>query len=232
MIAALRDPDPRTDGRGSRGCALRGSTSSNGAARPRRARGDGRLPHAPAARPAACHAEARDLARRAASRWRDGESRWITGPRRARMRISNAPRHEAILVGRGTLRSRCAAARRAAAGAGGSRRRGASCCSTARRGARRLDRRSPRPTTIAALDGVDHLLVEGGAGAAAAFLARRSGRPAAALSRADPDRRRAAGARRYRARPIWPTRTAAGGCTDARTLGSDRLEVYERASEG
>ena len=153
-----------------------------------------------------------------------GESRWITGPEaRAHAHLERA-RHEAILVGRGTLAADSPALDVRLPG---------------------LEARSPRrivltsgdapegwtairaPGEIAMLDGVDHLLIEGGAQTAAAFLA------------ADLVDRLLL----YRAPVLIGDGIAALGdiglasldaahgrwrLADARTLGSDRLEVYER----
>jgi diaminohydroxyphosphoribosylaminopyrimidine deaminase / 5-amino-6-(5-phosphoribosylamino)uracil reductase len=154
-----------------------------------------------------------------------GESRWITGPAaRAHAHVERS-RHEAILVGRGTYEVDAPALDVRVAG---------------------LESRSPRrvlltsgsapavwtaisrPEDIVQLDGVDHLLVEGGAATAAAFL------------RADLVDRLLL----YRA-PIviggglpgiadigLADIAAAHGrwrLADARALGSDRLEVYRRA---
>lgn len=153
----------------------------------------------------------------------NGESRWITGPEaRAHAHLERA-RHEAILVGRGTLRT-----------------------DTPRLNVRLpgLEARSPRrillslnpqsgwtsipaPVNIASLAGVDHLLVEGGARAAASFLS------------ADLVDRLLL----YRAPIMLGGKPGLGdlGLTslheahgrwrllDSRLLGSDRLEVYERA---
>jgi diaminohydroxyphosphoribosylaminopyrimidine deaminase/5-amino-6-(5-phosphoribosylamino)uracil reductase len=159
-----------------------------------------------------------------------GESRWVTGPEaRAHAHLERA-RHEAILVGRGTFE---ADAPRLDVRLPG------------------LEKRSPRrillssrrpsesgddgkweviasPSGIASLDGVDHLLVEGGAATASAFLAADlvdrlllyrapiligGGKPALGdIGLVD----LAAAHGRWR-------------LADARHLGSDRLEVYLRA---
>ncbi|RIA44449.1 diaminohydroxyphosphoribosylaminopyrimidine deaminase [Hephaestia caeni] len=161
-----------------------------------------------------------------------GESRWITGAEaRAHAHLERA-RHEAILVGRGTWQADTPTLDVRLAG-------------LEDRAPRRLllSRRHPHgsaegngwhkirsPHDIATLAGVDHVLVEGGAGAASAFLAADlvdrlllyrapiligGGLPAlgdiglGALAEAH---------------GRWQQ-------TDARQLGSDRLEVYERARE-
>lgn len=155
----------------------------------------------------------------------DGSSRWITGPRaRAHAHLERA-RHEAILVGRGTLD---ADAPRLDVRLPG------------------LEHRSPKKFLLThgkapggwiaarspeAVEGVASLLVEGGAGAAAAFLAADrvdrlllyrapiligDGRPALGdIGLAD----LAAAHGRWR-------------LSDSRMLGSDRLDVYERVREG
>lgn len=154
----------------------------------------------------------------------DGSSRWITGSAaRAHTHVERA-RHEMILVGRGTLEADTPkldvrlpgledrSPRRAVLGHG-----------RAPAGWTALD----RPHAIADLVDVDHLFIEGGAGTAAAFL------------QADLVDRLLL----YRAPVlIGEGRSAIGdiGLTDlaqahgrwrlldARQLGSDRLDVYER----
>jgi len=156
----------------------------------------------------------------------DGASRWITGPEaRAHAHLERA-RHEAILVGRGTMEADSPALDVRLEG---------------------LEGRSPKrimlsggnavagwdslsdPAGIAALGGVDHLLVEGGVQTAAAFLAADlidrlllyrapiligGGRTLPDIGLGD----LAAAHGRWRLH-------------DARRLGSDRVEVYERARE-
>lgn len=223
VVIALGDPDPRTNGRGIAKLRDAGIEVTTGI----------------------CEAEARRsmagfLTRRAYGRpfvtlklaisldgclaLSNGESRWITGPEaRAHGHVERA-RHEAILVGRGTLK---ADAPRLDVRLPG------------------LEDRSPRrvllsihpesgwtsipaPINIASLAGVDHLMVEGGAQAATGFLRADlvdrlllyrapiligSGKP----SLADIGLTSLAHAHgRWR-------------LLDSRTLGSDRLEVYERA---
>jgi len=156
----------------------------------------------------------------------DGESQWITsGAARAHVHLERS-RHEAILVGRGTwekdqprldvrlpgLEER--SPRRVLLSSHGAEAREATVISA--------------PREISALAGVDHLLVEGGAQTASAFLAEGlvdrillyrapiligAGKPALAdiglASLADAHGR-------------WRQ-------IDSRMLGIDRLEVYERA---
>ena len=158
----------------------------------------------------------------------DGTSRWITGDRaRAHGHLERA-RHQAILVGRGTLDADAPKLDVRLAG---------------------LEQRSPQrllltrgaapegwtavasPESLDSLTGVDSVLVEGGAGAASAFLG---------ADRADR-------LLLYRA-PILigGGRPALGDMgltdladahgrwrrTDSRQLGSDQLDVYERVREG
>ncbi|RYD45201.1 MAG: bifunctional diaminohydroxyphosphoribosylaminopyrimidine deaminase/5-amino-6-(5-phosphoribosylamino)uracil reductase RibD [Sphingomonadales bacterium] len=155
----------------------------------------------------------------------DGSSRWITGARaRAHGHLERA-NHQAILVGRGTL---AADAPRLDVRLPG------------------LEDRSPKRflltngeapegwTAVAsphAIDDVDSVLVEGGAGAASAFLAADrvdrlllyrapiligGGKPALGdIGLTDLDQ----------AHGRWRL-------TDTRLLGSDRLEVYERVRKG
>jgi diaminohydroxyphosphoribosylaminopyrimidine deaminase / 5-amino-6-(5-phosphoribosylamino)uracil reductase len=217
-VVALRDPDPRTDGKGlarleSAGIAV---TTGIGEASARRAMA-GFLTRRTLGRPHVTLKLATTLDGQIALA--SGASRWITGPAaRAHAHVERA-RHDAILIGRGT---QDADAPRLDVRLPG------------------LEDRSPRPlilsksgdlrdpTDIAALENIDHLLIEGGAATAASFL------------RADLVDRLLL----YRA-PILtgPGKGAIGDIgltdleaahgrwtlTDARQLGSDRMEVYERA---
>lgn len=156
----------------------------------------------------------------------NGESRWITGPvARAHAHLERA-RHEAILVGRGTFE---ADAPRLDVRLPG------------------LEDRAPRRvllSTTAAPDGwigiespeaiadllCDHLLVEGGAHAAAAFL--RAGLVDRLLLYRAPI---LLGGQPGLADLGLESLADAHGqwkLTDTRTLGSDRLEVYRRALSG
>ncbi len=223
VVAALGDPDPRTNGAGftrlrDAGIAVEWGVGAEAAARSiagfltRRARG---RPHVTLKL-----ALSLDGAVALAS----GSSQWITGTEaRAHAHIERS-RHEAILVGRGTWQTdeprldvRLAGLERRAP-----RRVLLSTQATPYAGVTVID----APEKIASLDGVDHVLVEGGATTAAAFLA------------ADLVDRLLL----YRA-PIL----VGGGRTlpdigltnladahgrwrllDSRPLGSDRVEVYER----
>jgi diaminohydroxyphosphoribosylaminopyrimidine deaminase/5-amino-6-(5-phosphoribosylamino)uracil reductase len=224
LIVARRDPDPRTNGQGiarvrAAGIAVVENMRSDDASRTmggflvRRAHG----------RPHVTLKLGLSLDGRIALP--SGESRWITGPAaRAHAHLERS-RHEAILVGAGTFAADAPRLDVRLAG---------------------LEPRSPRrillsrsssgaegwevlrqPQDIAALAGVDHLMVEGGAGAAAAFLA------------ADLVDRLLL----YRAPILIGCGRAGIGdiglagladahgrwrLHDARMLGSDRLEVYER----
>lgn len=153
----------------------------------------------------------------------DGQSRWITGPEsRAHAHVERA-RHEAIMVGRGTFdidRPRL----------------DVRLPGLTERSPRRilLSFRPesgwtsiPSPTDIASLAGVDHLLVEGGAKTASAFL-REDLVDRLVLYRAPILLGSGMG---FGDIGLTALADAHGrwGLVDARTLGSDRLEVYERA---
>lgn len=223
VVVALTDPDPRTNGQGIARLRDAGIVVREGVctAEARRSMA-GFLTRLSLGRPHVTLKLATSLDGRIALP--SGESRWITGPEaRADVHRERA-RHEAILVGRGTYD--------ADAPRLDVRLSGLEHLSPRRL----LLTRGPAPegwealhdlADLGALDGVDHLLVEGGAGAAAAFLA------------ADLVDRLLF----YRA-PILigAGKSAVGdiGLTsleaahgrwklhESRSLGSDRLEVYER----
>lgn len=222
VVVALRDPDARTDGEGiarlrAAGIAVDVGIGADDARRSMA----GFLVRKALGRPFVTLKLALSLDGAAAMA--DGSSQWITGPEaRAHAHLERA-RHETILVGRGTLEADAPRLDVRLAG---------------------LEDRSPqrfllssapasngwnciaRPEDIATLDGVDHLLVEGGARTAAAFLAADlvdrlliyrapiligGGRTLPDIGLTDlPD-----------AHGRWRLH-------DARQLGSDRLEVYER----
>jgi diaminohydroxyphosphoribosylaminopyrimidine deaminase/5-amino-6-(5-phosphoribosylamino)uracil reductase len=221
VVGAIEDPDPRTAGAGfarlrSAGIAVDAGTGAAGARRTMA----GFLTRRTLDRPFVTLKLATSLDGMIATA--SGQSRWITGPEaRAHVHLERS-RHETILVGRGTQDA------------------DAPKLDVRLRG---LEDRSPRrfilsaattgDSVIAAPDAIgdlpgDHLFVEGGAATAAAFLRHDlvdrlllyrapiligGGRPAVTdigLS----DLGDAHG--RWR-------------LYDARALGSDRLEVYERA---
>lgn len=223
VVVALQDPDGRTDGRGiarlrEAGIAVEVGVLAQEAARA----ADGFLTRQRLGRPHVTLKLATSLDGRIALH--DGSSRWITGEiARAHAHLERAAA-DAILVGRATLDIDAPRLNVRLPG---------------------LEERSPRrlvltstpapegwttvavPTDIAGLPGVDRLLVEGGAGAAAAFLRSDlvdrllvyrapiligAGRPSvgdiglSSLAHAHD-----------RWRPI-----------DSRMLGADHLSVYER----
>ncbi|WP_414712286.1 bifunctional diaminohydroxyphosphoribosylaminopyrimidine deaminase/5-amino-6-(5-phosphoribosylamino)uracil reductase RibD [Sphingomonas sp.] len=221
VVAALTDPDPRTAGQGFARLRAAGIDVVEGVLADEARRSImGFLTRQALGRPYVTLKLALSLDGMIARA--DGESRWITGAAaRAHTHLERS-RHEAILVGRGTWEADQPSLDVRLAG---------------------LEARSPRrivlsasrqeaetiasPSEISALEGVDHLFVEGGAQTASAFLAAGlvdrlllyrapiligAGKPAlgdiglAAL--ADAHGR-------------WTL-------VDSRMLGIDRLEVYER----
>ncbi|WP_353203997.1 bifunctional diaminohydroxyphosphoribosylaminopyrimidine deaminase/5-amino-6-(5-phosphoribosylamino)uracil reductase RibD [Sphingomonas sp.] len=224
VVVALGDPDPRTDGSGVARLRAAGIAVDVGtcAAEAQSAMA-GFLTRRALGRPHVTLKLAVSLD--GATALGSGLSKWITGPEaRAHTHLERA-RHEAILVGRGTLEADDPALDVRLAGLEPRAPRRIVLSQTASTGWEQI----ATPHDIAALDGVDHLLVEGGATTAAAFLS------------ADLVDRLLL----YRA-PI----VVGGGRTlpdlglidltdahgrwrnsDARTLGSDRLEVYERVRD-
>lgn len=227
VVVALSDPDPRTAGKGITLLREAGIAVDIGlgedAARRAMAPWLMRIEHA---RPFVTLKLAMSLDGCIAMA--DGSSRWITGTRaRAHGHVERA-RHDAILVGRGTLD---ADAPRLDVRIEG------------------LEDRSPRrlvltsgeapdgwqavasPAAIADLEGLQSILVEGGAGAASAFLAADLV-DRLLIYRAPiliGDGLRALG-------DIGLGDLAGAHCrwnrVDRRDLGSDTLEVYERARSG
>lgn len=227
VVIALVDPDARTCGQGIDRLQSAGITVTHGpeAAAARRDMA-GFLTRLALGRPHVTLKLATSLDGQIALA--DGTSQWITGPQaRAHGHLERA-RHEAILVGRGTL---MADAPRLDARLAG------------------LEDRSPRrlllsamteapprwevlrkPADIALLSDVNDVLIEGGAQTAAAFLAEDLvdrlllyrapiliGAGKAALGNIGLDDLASAHHRWQRC--------------DTRTLGDDRLEVYERVGE-
>lgn len=224
VVIAAQDPDPRTDGRGIARLQDAGvEVMFNMAA------ADARRAMAPwwsrttRGRPFVTLKLATSLDGRIARA--DGSSRWITGDRaRAHGHLERA-RHQAILVGRGTFD---ADAPRLDVRLPG------------------LEDRSPRKllfTRGAAPDGwtavaspdaaldVDSILVEGGAGAASAFLAADRVdrlilyRAPILIGDGKPALNDIGLADLADAHGRWRP-------TDSRLLGSDRIDVYERVREG
>lgn len=226
VVVACEDPDPRTAGRGLARLAAAGIAVTQGVGADAAARAmAGFLTRRAHGRPHVTLKLATSLDGRIATA--AGESRWITGPAaRAHAHLERS-RHEAIVVGRGTWDADAPALDVRLAG-------------LEQRAPRRLIlSRGPHPATsagdvavlptpaaIAALESCDHVLVEGGAATAAAFLA------AGLVDRL----------LLYRAPVLIGEGTAALGdiglasladahgqwrLNDARQLGSDRLEAYE-----
>ncbi|WP_242138098.1 bifunctional diaminohydroxyphosphoribosylaminopyrimidine deaminase/5-amino-6-(5-phosphoribosylamino)uracil reductase RibD [Sphingomonas sp. TREG-RG-20F-R18-01] len=229
VVVALRDPDARTDGVGiarlrEAGIVVDVGTGEAAA----RASMAGFLTRLALRRPYVTLKLAMSLD--GAMAMESGTSKWITGPEaRAHAHLERS-RHEAILVGRATIDADSPALDVRLAG---------------------LDDRAPRrlilshtpafahsdadsgawenvasPEAIAALDQVDHVLVEGGPATAAAFLA------ADLVDRLLLYRAPIVigGGRTLPDIGLTALADAHGrwALTDARTLGSDRLEVYER----
>lgn len=223
VVIATGDPDPRTDGAGVARLRAAGIDASLGLFEAAAQRSlAGFLTRQARGRPHVTLKLATSLDGAIARA--DGESKWITGaPARAHAHLERS-RHEAILVGRGTYEADSPTLDVRLPG---------------------LEDRSPRrillsggadvagweriasPAAVASLDGVDHLFVEGGAQTASAFLAADlvdrlllyrapvligGGKPALG----DIGLRQLADAHgRWRLH-------------DARMLGIDRLEIYER----
>ena len=224
VVAALEDPDARTAGQGfarleAAGIAVTRSVRANEARRSMA----GFLTRQALGRPHVTLKLATSLDGCIAMA--DGSSRWITGPQaRAHAHLERS-RHEAILVGRGTYDA----------------------------DAPRLDVRLPgleargpmrvllsstvqdmsgwtviaAPHDIATLPGVDHILVEGGAAVASAFLAADLV-DRLLLYRAPI----LIGGGKHTLGDIGLTDLGKAhgrwAIVDSRQLGSDRLEVYER----
>ena len=166
VVIALRDPDPRTDGQGAawlreRGIAVEMGLMAEDAARAMAGFVLGQTLGRP-------HVTLKlGLSLDGQIALADGASRWITGPQaRAHAHMERA-RHDAILVGGGTLRADAPRLDVRIAGLEGrSPRRILLSRGAAPHGWERIG----TPEEIATLDRVDHLLVEGGATTAAAFL--------------------------------------------------------------
>jgi diaminohydroxyphosphoribosylaminopyrimidine deaminase/5-amino-6-(5-phosphoribosylamino)uracil reductase len=224
VVAALEDPDPRTAGQGftrleAAGIAVTRSVRTNEARRSmagfltRQARGRPHVTLKLATSLDGCIAMP------------DGSSRWITGPQaRAHAHLERS-RHEAILIGRGTYE---VDASRLDVRLPGLEERGplrVLLSSTVR------DAPGwtviPSPRAIAILPNVDHILIEGGAAVASAFLAADLVdrlllyRAPILIGGGKPALRDIGLTDLAEAHQRW-------AIVDARQLGMDRLEVYER----
>lgn len=223
VVIAARDPDPRTDGQGAAFLADRGVAVETGLMEAEaKAAMAGFFLRQTLGRPHVTLKLGLSLDGQIAMA--DGSSRWITGEAaRAHAHMERA-RHDAILVGRGTLEADSPRLDVRLPG---------------------LEDRSPLPVMlgagdaprgwvairapeeIAALPAVDHLMVEGGASAAASFL-RADLVDRLLLYRAP----MLLGAGRPALGDIGlVSLDAAHGrwrLTDTRMFGPDRLEVYER----
>ena len=166
VVIALRDPDPRTDGQGaahlrSRGIQVDMGLMAHEAAEAMR----GFVLRQTLGRPAVTLKLGLSLDGQIALA--NGSSRWITGDAaRAHAHLERA-RHDAILVGGGTLR---ADAPRLDVRLPGLEDRSPRRLLLSRSKPPKGWERIAQPEEIATLARVDHLLVEGGAATAAAFL--------------------------------------------------------------
>jgi diaminohydroxyphosphoribosylaminopyrimidine deaminase/5-amino-6-(5-phosphoribosylamino)uracil reductase len=221
VVVALGDPDPRTDGDGIARLLAAGIVVDVGVGVDDARRSmAGFLTRQRLGRPHVTLKLALSLD--GAMAMHDGRSRWITGPEaRAHTHIERA-RHDAILIGRGTLAADRPRLDVRLAGLEPRAPIRLLLSATPEPGWVTL----PEPGAIFGLSGVDHLMVEGGAATAAAFLADDlvdrlllyrapiligGGRTLPGIALGD-----LAAAHNRWAR------------VDARQLGSDRLEVYER----
>ena len=224
VVVAQGDPDPRTSGTGIerlRGAGIPVTTDIR--ARDARRSMAGFLTRQALGRPQVTLKLALSLDGCIAMA--NGTSQWITGPQaRAHTHLERS-RHEAILVGRKTadaddprldVRIEGLAAR-------SPRRLLLSARSACPAGWERIE----APSAIAGLIGVDHVLIEGGAGAAAAFLHEDLVdrlllyRAPILIGRGLPSLGDIGLNELGDAHGRWQA-------IDSRMLGSDRLEVYER----
>jgi diaminohydroxyphosphoribosylaminopyrimidine deaminase/5-amino-6-(5-phosphoribosylamino)uracil reductase len=249
VVVAIEDPDRRTAGQGLARLAAAGVATRVGVRAPEaRAGMAGFLTRQRYARPFVTLKLATSLDGGIAMA--DGRSQWITGAAARSHAHLERSRHESILVGRGTwdidaprLDVRLAGLEprspmRVVLSSGGVRHpRGGEGPASSLAGEEKRDPRLREddgmvviasPEEIAGLRGVDHLLVEGGAGAAAAFLA--AGLVDRLLLYRAPIL--IGGGRAALGDIGLGDLSAAHGCwrlDDARQLGVDRLEVYGRA---
>ncbi|WP_140231149.1 bifunctional diaminohydroxyphosphoribosylaminopyrimidine deaminase/5-amino-6-(5-phosphoribosylamino)uracil reductase RibD [Sphingomonas japonica] len=227
VVAALRDPDPRTDGRGhamleAAGIAVVTGIGADAAQRSLA----GFLTRQALGRP---HVTLKlGLSLDGAIAMADGSSRWITGAEaRAHAHVERA-KSDAILVGRRTAEADAPVLDVRLPGLEDRSPQRILLASRHPRGGGNDEEwiTIASPSAIATLEGVDWLLVEGGMGAAASFLAADlvdrlllyrapvligGGRMLGEIGLAD----------LAQAHGRWRL-------ADARQLGSDRLEAYER----
>ena len=227
VVIALGDPDPRTNGEGAARLRAAGIEVVEAASEaPARAAMAGFLTRRAKGRPFVTLKLATSLDGRIALE--SGESRWNTGPEaRAHAHLERA-RHEAILVGRRTWEiDRPSLDVRLPGLQAHSPLRLILTCHP-RAGGDDGWEVVGAPADIAGLEGVDHLLVEGGAQTAAAFL--REGLVDRLLLYRAPI---LIGSGKAALGDIGLTDLAAAHgrwrLTDTRMLGSDRLEVYASA---
>lgn len=224
VVAALEDPDTRTAGQGfarlqtagiavTRGIRTEEARRSMAGFLMRQALGRPRITLKLATSLDGCIAMA------------DGSSRWITGPEaRAHAHLERS-RHEAILVGRGTYEADAPQLDVRLPGLEARRPKRVLLSSTIH------DMPGwtviPSPQAIATLPNIDHILVEGGAAVASTFLAADLVdrlllyRAPILIGGGKPALRDIGLTDLADAHQCW-TRV------DARQLGMDRLEVYER----
>ncbi|MGE7206373.1 bifunctional diaminohydroxyphosphoribosylaminopyrimidine deaminase/5-amino-6-(5-phosphoribosylamino)uracil reductase RibD [Sphingomonas sp. NPDC019816] len=223
IVAAMGDPDPRTNGQGFDRARAAGIAVTVGVCEAEaRSMIAGFLTRRAKGRPFVTLKLATSLDGRIARP--DGTSRWITGPQaRAHTHLERS-RHEAILVGRGTLLADAPRLDVRLPGLEGHSPRRILLSRTPEKDWETI----PSPAAIADLAGVDRLMVEGGAQTASAFLAGDLV-DRLLLYRAPiliGEGRAALGdiglASLAEAHGRWRL-------SDSRMLGSDRLEVYERA---
>lgn len=224
VVVALGDPDPRTNGSGIARLRAAGITVDVGvSASAAHSAMAGFLTRRALGRPHVTLKLALSLD--GATAMGSGASIWITGPEaRAHAHLERA-RHEAILVGRGTIEADHPTLDVRLPGLESRNPQRIVLSRTEQDGWTRI----ATPEDIATLDGVDHLLVEGGPTTAAAFLAADlvdrlllyrapiivgGGRTLPDIGLTD----------LADAHGRWRS-------TDARSLGSDRLEVYERVRD-
>ncbi len=224
VVAALEDPDPRTAGQGFARLEAAGIAVTRGArANEARRSMAGFLTRQALDRPHVTLKLATSLDGCIAMA--DGSSRWITGPQaRAHAHLERS-RREVILVGRGTYEADTPQLDVRLPGLEDRAPKRVLLSSTIH------DMPGwtviPSPSAIATLPNIDQILVEGGAAVASAFLAADLVdrillyRAPILIGNGKPALRDIGLTNLAKAHQRW-------AIVDARQLGSDRLEVYER----